>query len=97
MSNRINVSPEELRTKANEFRSSGDDFESVINRMTGLIDDLTSSWEGNASVGFRDQYEQLVPAFNATKQLIIDISSQLDGTASAMEDLDNEIASRFVI
>ena len=43
------------------------------------------------------QFEVLKPSFNEMKQLIDDIGAQLDGTANAIEQLDQNIAQKYSI
>jgi len=91
----IRMTPEQMRQRAGEVRVQGDNFQEVINRMQNVINELQTEWEGQASRAFYDQFNRLKPAFNDIRQLIADIGTQLDGTANAVENLDQEIASRF--
>lgn len=43
------------------------------------------------------QFEVLKPSFNEMKQLIDDIGAQLDGTANAIEQLDQNIAQMLQV
>lgn len=95
MAGQIRMSPEQMRMRAGEFRTEGDTFEGVISKMQGLINALQEEWEGQASSQFAQQFESLKPSFNNMRQLIADIGSQLDGTANAVEQMDQEIASKF--
>ena len=95
MAGQIRITPEQMRTRASEFRTEGENFQDVINKMQNLINTLQEEWEGQASQGFAAQFESLKPSFNNVRQLIDDIGSQLDSTAAAVEQLDQEIASKF--
>ena len=95
MAGQIRMTPEQMRQRAGEVRTQGDTFQDVINRMQNVINELQTEWEGQASRAFYDQFNRLKPAFNDIRQLIADIGTQLDGTANAVENLDQEIASRF--
>jgi len=89
------MTPESMRTRAGEVRQQGETFQEVINRMQNVINELQTEWEGQASQAFAEQFNRLKPAFNDMRQLIHDIGTQLDGTANAVEQLDQDIASRF--
>jgi len=89
------MTPDQMRTRAGEVRNQGETFQDVINRMGNIINELQTEWEGQASRAFHEQFERLRPAFNDMRQLIGDIATQLDGTANAVEQLDQDIASRF--
>ncbi len=97
MAGQIRMTPETMRQRAGEVRTQGESFQDVINKMQNLINELQSEWEGKASEQFAQQFDTLKPSFNDMKQLIDDIGSQLDATANAVEDLDAEIAGKFVI
>ena len=95
MAGQIRMTPEQMRQRAGEVRTQGETFQDVINRMQSIINELQSEWEGQASQAFADQFSRLKPSFNEMRQLIYDIGTQLDGTANAVEQLDQDIASRF--
>jgi WXG100 family type VII secretion target len=63
--------------------------------MQGIINELQTEWEGAASQSFAQQFDALRPAFNSMKELLDDIATQLGQTADAVEQLDQEIASKF--
>lgn len=95
MAGQIRITPEQMRVRANEFRTEGENFQECINKMRSLINALQEEWEGQASQGFAAQFEALEPAFNNVRELIDDIGGQLDSTATSIENLDQEIASKF--
>ena len=95
MAGQIRMTPDQMRQRANEFRTEGDNTEQVISKMQSLINNLMQEWEGQASMKFNDQFEQLKPSFQKMRELISDIGSQLDQTAQAVEQMDQDIASKF--
>ena len=95
MAGQIRMTPEQMRQRAGEVRTQGESYQEVINRMQGIINELQTEWEGQASRAFADQFERLKPSFNDMRRLIDDIGMQLDSTANAVEQMDQDIASRF--
>jgi len=95
MAGQIRMTPETMRTRATEVRHQGETFQEVIGRMHGIITELQSEWEGAASTAFAEQFYRLKPAFNEMRQLIDNIGMQLDQTANAVEQMDNQIAGQF--
>ena len=91
----IRMTPEQMRGRAGEVRNQGDTFQEVINKMGNIINELQTEWEGQASQAFAEQFARLKPSFSEMRQLIDDIGTQLDATANAVEQLDQDIASRF--
>ena len=86
-----------MRSRAGEVRVEGENFQQVIDKMQNLINVLQDEWEGQASQQFAAQFDSLKPSFLDMKQLIDDIGAQLDGTANAIEQLDQNIAQKFSI
>ena len=95
MAGQIRLTPEQMRQRAGEVRNQGETFQDVINRMQNIINELQTEWEGQASRAFAEQFDRLKPAFNDMRRLIDDIGTQLDATSNAVEQLDQEIASKF--
>jgi len=95
MAGQIRMTPDQMRQRAGEVRNQGETFQDVINRMQGIINELQTEWEGQASRAFAEQFDRLKPSFNEMRRLIDDIGTQLDATANAVEQLDQEIASKF--
>jgi len=96
MAGQIRMTPDQMRQRAGDVRTQGQTFQDVINRMQGIITELQTEWEGQASRAFYEQFNRLKPAFNDMRQLIDDIGTQLANTATAVENLDQEIASRMM-
>lgn len=95
MAGQIRITPSEMRTRANDFRNAGEDYNQVVGNMRNLISILQDEWEGEASRQFAAQFESLKPTFDSMLDLINAIAKQCDDTATAIEDLDNDIASKF--
>jgi len=95
MAGTIRMTPEQMRQRSGEVRTQGETFQNVIDKMQHIINELRTEWDGAASEAFEQQFVRLKPSFNDMRQLIEDISTQLQNTANAVEQLDQEIASRF--
>lgn len=95
MAGQIRITPEEMDRKGDAFFKERDNFNDVVENMNNLIIQLQSEWEGAASESFASQFEALKPSFQAVYELIDDIGNQCKATALAVQELDNEIASKF--
>jgi len=95
MAGQIRMTPDQMRGRANEVREKGDTFQGVIDGMQGIINTLLTEWEGAASRSFDQQFTDLKPSFERMRELIADIATQLDQTANAVEDLDQQIANQM--
>ena len=95
MAGQIRMTPEQMRTRAGNFRTEGSNVDQTISKMQSLINELNTEWEGQAAQKFTDQFNQLKPSFIKMKDLINDVATQLDQTANAVEQMDREIAGKF--
>jgi WXG100 family type VII secretion target len=94
-SSQIRITPEQLRGSASQCSSYGGECEELINKTQKLIDSLRDQWEGQASEKYAQQFADLRPAFDRMRTLYEELSQQLNGTAQAMENLDQEIAGKL--
>jgi WXG100 family type VII secretion target len=97
MAGQFRITPDQMRSRAGEFKTQGAQVNETITKMQGLIDALQSEWEGSAATAFASQFSSLKPSFIKMKDLIDDIARQLEGTASAVEQMDQEIANKFKV
>ena len=95
MADQIRITPEQMRGRANEYRTEADKVNGVINKMDSLLQQLQDEWEGNASEAYNARFQELRPGFVKAEELIREIASALDSTASIIEETDNDIASQF--
>ena len=95
MSGQIRVTPAELMQTATEYGRESQAVLEQIGRMDSLMGRLQGMWEGQASEAFKGQYEELKPSFQKMSDLLMEIQTQLQSTARALEDADRQIASQI--
>lgn len=95
MGNQIRITPDQMRSRANEYRGEADKVNEVISRMDSLLQALQGEWEGSASESYASRYQELKPGFVKAEELIREIASALDATASIVEETDASIANQF--
>lgn len=95
MAGQIRITPDEMRTRSGEYTRQGETFQEVIGTMQNLLSQLQSEWEGAASASFEERFNDLMPTFTTTKELIDEIATNLMTTANALEELDADIASKI--
>lgn len=95
MANQIRMTPDAMRSRANEYRIEASNVESVIHKMDNLLTQLQSEWEGKASESYADRYAALRPSFVAAYDLINEIAKSLDESARIMGETDDAIANAF--
>lgn len=95
MANQIRITPDQMRERANQYRTEADTVNGVINKMDSLLQQLQSEWEGSASESYAARYQELKPGFMKAEELIREIAAALDSTAKIVEETDSEIANQF--
>ncbi|WOO89902.1 WXG100 family type VII secretion target [Mollicutes bacterium LVI A0078] len=89
----ISVTPDELRDKADEFRTNMDEQKDIISDSKSLLDELVDDgFEGATSQAFIDKFEELEPDLIAAAELLGEIAEALDQAADNFEELDEEMA-----
>ena len=95
MSGQIRVSPETLQSRAREYGKAANDIRVILNNLQRLQDTLRSEWEGAAFQGFDQQFLELKPKVENFADLMQQINTQLDKTAQAMQQNDQDLSRNF--
>ena len=93
MAGHIRITPDQMRSRANEYRVEAENVQTVIGKMDRLLSTLQSEWEGQASRAYAARFGELRPGFVRARELIDEISRALDTTASSLEGVDAQIAA----
>ena len=94
MANQIRITPDQMRSRANEYRTEADTVNGVISKMDSLLSALQGEWEGSASESYAARYAELKPGFLKAEELIREIAAALDSTANIVEQTDQDIAAQ---
>ncbi|MGJ8730985.1 WXG100 family type VII secretion target [Listeria aquatica] len=95
MSGQIRMSPAELRDRAKTYGTSARDIEQMLQRLSQTQEQLRNEWEGQAFARFDDQFNQLKPKVTEFANLMDQIEQQLQKTASAVEEQDQQLSQNF--
>ena len=95
MADQIRITPDQMRQRANQYRTEADNVNGVISKMDSLLQQLQSEWEGSASESYAARYQELKPGFMKAEELIREIAQALDSTARIVEETDSDIANQF--
>lgn len=95
MANQIRITPDQMRTRATQYRNEADKVQDVIQRMDTLLEQLRGEWEGAASESYGARYQELKPGFVKAEELIREIAAALDATANIVQETDTGIANQF--
>ena len=95
MPSQIRITPDQMRSRATQYRSEADTVNEVIRNMDSLLNQLQDEWEGAASQSYAARYEEIKPDFIKVEELIREIATALDSIANKVEQTDMDIANQF--
>ena len=91
----IKVSPETLQTRAREYSKASNEVNGILSNLSALQQTLAAEWEGQAFQGFDNQFNELKPKVQNFAELMQQINVQLDKTAQAMQQHDQDLSRNF--
>lgn len=95
MSGQIRMKPETMRQRSRQANQYAQNMESLIKSMDQLLTTLKAEWEGDAMAGYEDRYNKVRPSFTNAKDLLDEVSHNLNETARIVEETDKNIAAQF--
>ena len=91
----IRITPEQMHSRAWEYRTEAENVNAVIQKMDALLSALQEEWEGAAAQSYAERFSELRPGFVKAEELINEIAASLDQTAETLQSTDEEIASAY--
>ncbi len=85
----LKVTPEQLHSRANEYREQSKEVEGVISKLDSLMSALEGEWEGSSASKYIEKYQELLPSFKNMQELIAQLADALDKEANKFEEADN--------
>ena len=92
MSDQIMITPDQMRSRANEYRAKGEEMNELISGMDSLLEALTSESKGQAVSAFAESYQEMRPGFVSTAEGIKAFGDKCDIIANALEETDTSLA-----
>jgi len=83
-----------LATASQKLRTEKENFDAAIKSMAEIVNALPEVWEGETSMKYIDQFADLTPGFEATRDLIEEIAAQMDSIVATVQDTDSGMASQ---
>lgn len=93
----IRITPQELRDASTYLNERLDAITTEAGKIKDKLDDIGEKWEGAARNQFFEIFQNdMWPVFDKNlPDLVTGICGQLNGTADAMEEADQEIAAKL--
>lgn len=91
----IKLTPDELRSDAEQYRRSGEMIQEMLGKLDGTHQNIGANWEGTAWQKFDQQYHELSRKVRDFEQLMNDINKQLNDVARIVEETDATMAQQI--
>lgn len=91
----IRLNAEGLQSASSQLKQQGNELENLINQMQSVINSLPDSWEGATAVAYVNQFSDLRPGLNQTRELVQTIAVQIDDALRAVQELDSSLAGQL--
>jgi WXG100 family type VII secretion target len=96
MAGQIRMTPDQMRGRAGEFSSDGQELRDLIQKMDTLNNQLQSEWEGAAADQFDARWNgDLKTSFTQAADLIDQVSQALNKSADILEQTDAQMSQQL--
>lgn len=92
MAELIQVTPEVLRSKANEIKGYRTQHDEVISKVKGLVNSLPDSFKGEAATAFVNKFGEMESTFTNFSELLGSFATKLEENARVLEEADRMAA-----
>ncbi|SMC29009.1 WXG100 family type VII secretion target [Clostridium acidisoli DSM 12555] len=94
-SSKITITPQELTNSAGKFKRGSQTTAQLLSSLRSEVQRLESTWQGASQSAFFQKFDQLKKPLDEFVTVLDEINQQLTGVAKAMQDADNQIASKL--
>lgn len=84
----------EMGNSAKKLDTEMGNFDDAIRNMQTIINSLPDIWEGETSEKYVEQFADLKPSFEKTRDLVGDIAEQMRDIVNAVKTADSDIAKK---
>lgn len=92
----IKFSPEEVQGISGRIVNSKENVEQEVATLQATIDELCEGWDGNASDKYRTEFADLkAQVMDKFVVMLDELHQQLDSISEAMQQADQDIASKI--
>ncbi len=95
MSTNIKMSPAQMRSRAKDYANESEKFANSIGNMQKYKRALASEWSGEAATAYAARFETILKSFKNAKELMDELSHNLNESAKIMEAADKNIANQL--
>ena len=90
----IKVSSEQLESMAGEIKVIGSELDSIIGEAGGLVNQISSVWEGLAQASFMADYNSQKQNLAQLVEIVAGLGSQVSQVAAAWSETESGLSAR---
>lgn len=91
MTQRILITPEEVRAVAGQFRQASEQSNDMVNRLNATISEMEPRWDGLSKQKFYGEFQQWRQQMTHFVTLLNEINMQLNTVADRFEQADRPV------
>lgn len=95
MAQTILLTPETMRSQANQIRTCSEEHAEIMQRMTNLVLTLDEVWKGEAQTAFVSKYRSMSESFESFEKQLISFAELMEKVANNMENADRSMSSKI--
>lgn len=92
---RLAAQTEDIHSKAQTVQQEVADMEARLAKLTGAINELQSTWQGQASSSFHELYSTWSTQAKSMRQTLESIGRSLNSAGTDYEQLESQLASQM--
>lgn len=95
MSNKIQLTPSELQSQANEMKSLQAEYVSLFGGVTGELNKVNTNWSPNLANNFSGKITSAQKSFTQVTQMLMDGAEVADTCAVTFESVDSQLSKKM--
>ena len=89
----IRVTPEQMRNSARTVQTQASDWRVAVDRITLLVREMSSMWDGQANDAFTTAFEQDSPNFTKLSTMMNDYYTAIEAAAGKYDTGEQEVSN----
>lgn len=87
----IQITPDDLKSKANELRGLKSEHDETMQKMKTLIEGLNEIWKGDAQDAYVEKYHSMQSTFTNFSEMLEGYAKLMDTAAERMSETDTSL------
>ncbi|MBR6570727.1 MAG: WXG100 family type VII secretion target [Clostridia bacterium] len=93
MADIIRLTAQEVEAVATRFGTAAEETTALLNELSGVVEGMSSGWEGDAYNAFVSSFEEIRTNLNGVVELYEGLQARLKGVVQTMQETDSALAA----